>query len=295
MCTLAQGDPAVSLGVRVNVTVRSCSAPSVTATGGVSGSYRIRTTNSWEEYVSNALEGKVVLVTGASSGIGRATALALSKAGARVAVGARRTDRLKSLIQDASGEMLALEMDVTVRRSVNDAVAATVEHFGAFDILVNNAGVMLSAPILGSDITEWVRMVETNLLGSMYTVHAALPHLLESKGAVVQISSTSGRTASAASGVYAATKFGITAFSEALRQEVTEQGVRVVVIEPGFVSTELAGHITDPTIQAAAKSMAESMRTLQPEDIAAAVVYAVTQPAHVAVNEILIRPTDQTR
>ncbi|SCL34556.1 NADP-dependent 3-hydroxy acid dehydrogenase YdfG [Micromonospora pallida] len=245
--------------------------------------------------MSNTLEGKVVLVTGASSGIGRATALALSKAGARVAVGARRADRLQSLTQDAPGEMLALELDVTDRQSVQDAVAATVERFGALDVLVNNAGVMLSGPILGADTTEWTRMVETNLLGSMYAVHAALPHLLRSRGAVVQISSTSGRAASAASGVYAATKFGVTAFSEALRQEVTAQGVRVVVIEPGFVATELTSHLTDPAMQAAAKNMAESMRTLQAEDIAGAVVYALTQPEHVAVNEILIRPTDQTR
>ena len=245
--------------------------------------------------MSNSLDGKVVLVTGASSGIGQATALALSEAGARVAVGARRADRLQSLAQDAPGEMLALELDVTDRQSVQDAVAATVERFGALDVLVNNAGVMLSGPILGADTAEWTRMVETNLLGSMYAVHAALPHLLRSKGAVVQISSTSGRTASAASGVYAATKFGITAFSEALRQEVTAQGVRVIVIEPGFVATELASHITDPAIQAAAKNMAENMRTLQAEDIAGAVLYALTQPEHVAVNEILIRPTDQTR
>ncbi|GEC05023.1 oxidoreductase [Streptomyces spinoverrucosus] len=245
--------------------------------------------------MSDTLDGKVALVTGASSGIGQTTALALSKAGARVAVGARRTDRLQSLTQGAPGEMLAIELDVTDLQSVKNAVAATVDRFRSLDILVNNAGVMLSSAILGADTTEWTRMVETNLLGSMYTVHAALPHLLDSKGAVVQISSTSGRTASAASGVYAATKFGINAFSEALRQEVTEQGVRVVVIEPGFVSTELTSHITDPAIQAAAKSMAESMRTLQPEDIAGAVVYAVTQPEHVAVNEILIRPTDQTR
>ncbi|MEU4096755.1 SDR family NAD(P)-dependent oxidoreductase [Streptomyces sp. NPDC026673] len=245
--------------------------------------------------MSDTMEGKVVLVTGASSGIGQATALALSKAGARVAVGARRADRLKSLAQDAPGEILALELDVTDRQSVNDAVAATVERFGALDVLVNNAGVMLSGQILGADTTEWTRMVETNLLGSMYAVHAALPHLLRHKGAVVQISSTSGRTASAASAVYAATKFGITAFSEALRQEVTAQGVRVIVVEPGFVATELTTHITDPAIQAMAKSMAESMRTLQPQDIAEAVLYALAQPEHVAVNEILIRPTDQTR
>ncbi|MGY5034182.1 SDR family NAD(P)-dependent oxidoreductase [Streptomyces sp. 900116325] len=245
--------------------------------------------------MSDTLEGKVVLVTGASSGIGRATALALSEAGARVAVGARRADRLKDLGQDAPGEILVVELDVTDEQSVQEAVVATVERFGALDAVVNNAGIMLSGAILGADTTEWTRMIETNLLGSMYTVHAALPHLLESRGAVVQISSTSGRISSAASGVYAATKFGITAFAEALRQEVTTQGVRVVVVEPGFVSTELTSHITDPNIQAAAKDMAESMRTLQPEDIAAAVVYALTQPAHVAVNEILIRPTDQTR
>ncbi|MFE0630013.1 SDR family NAD(P)-dependent oxidoreductase [Streptomyces sp. NPDC058864] len=245
--------------------------------------------------MSGTLEGKVVLVTGASSGIGRATAIALSKAGARVAAGARRADRLKDLVQDAPGEMLALDLDVTDHQSVRDAVVATVERFGGLDILVNNAGVMLSGPILGADTAEWTRMVETNLLGSMYAVHAALPHLLERKGAVVQVSSTSGRTATAASGAYSATKFGVTAFAESLRQEVTEQGVRVIVVEPGFVSTELTSHITNPAIQAMAKSMAESMRTLQPEDIAAAVLYAVTQPDHVAVNEILIRPTDQAR
>ncbi|MEV5788003.1 SDR family NAD(P)-dependent oxidoreductase [Streptomyces sp. NPDC052287] len=245
--------------------------------------------------MSNTLEGRVVLVTGASSGIGRAIAIALSKAGARVAAGARRADRVRSLAEDAPGEVLALELDVTDPQSVRDAVEATVERFGTLDVLVNNAGVMLSGQILGADTTEWTRMVETNLLGSMYAVHSALPHLLLSKGAVVQISSTSGRVSSAASGVYAATKFGVTAFSEALRQEVTEQGVRVVVVEPGFVATELTTHITDPAIQAMAKTMAESMRTLQAEDIAGAVLYALSQPEHVAVNEILIRPTDQTR
>jgi NADP-dependent 3-hydroxy acid dehydrogenase YdfG len=241
------------------------------------------------------LEGKVVLVTGASSGIGQATALALSKAGAKVAVGARRADRLKLLAEDAPGEILVLDLDVTDQQSIRDAVAATVEHFGALDALVNNAGIMLSGMILNADTAEWSRMVETNLLGSMYAVHAALPHLLESKGTVVQVSSTSGRIASAAGAAYSATKFGITGFIESLRQEVTTQGVRVVVVEPGFVSTELASHITDPAIQAMAKQMAESMRTLQPEDIANAVVYALGQPDHVSVNQLLIRPTDQDR
>jgi NADP-dependent 3-hydroxy acid dehydrogenase YdfG len=244
--------------------------------------------------VSNTLDGKVVLVTGASSGIGRATAIALSKAGARVAVGARRTDRLQDLVQEAPGDVLALPLDVTDQQSVRDAVTATVDHFGALDILVNNAGLMINGPILGADTTAWTRMVETNLLGSMYAVHAALPHLLQRKGAVVQISSTSGRNVSPASGAYAATKFGITAFSEALRQEVTAEGVRVVVVEPGFVATELTSHNPDPAMQAAAKHLAESMRTLQAEDIADGILYALSQPEHVAVNEILIRPTDQT-
>ncbi|GAA0408680.1 SDR family NAD(P)-dependent oxidoreductase [Microbispora corallina] len=245
--------------------------------------------------MSTRLDGKVVLVTGASSGIGEAAALALSAEGARVAVGARRTDRLESLADKAPGEVLVLELDVTDQESVRSAVARTVERFGALDVLVNNAGVMLNGPVLGADTSEWTRMVETNLLGSMYTVHAALPHLLESKGTVLQISSTSGRIASANSGVYAATKFGITAFAESLRQEITAQGVRVVVVEPGFVATELMAHVKDPAMREMARKMAASMRTLQPEDIADAIVYAVTQPEHVAVNEILIRPTDQTR
>ncbi|MBM7832743.1 NADP-dependent 3-hydroxy acid dehydrogenase YdfG [Agromyces cerinus] len=241
------------------------------------------------------LEGRVVLVTGASSGIGRETALALSRAGARVAIGARRIDRLASLVDEASGEVVPLQLDVTDSASVQRAVTETVGHFGRLDALVNNAGLMQSGLILGADVREWQRMVDTNLLGSMYAVHAALPHLLETKGAVVQVSSTAARSASLGSGVYAATKFGIGAFAESLRQEVTRQGVRVIVIQPGFVDTELTSHITDPTMQAAAADIAASMRTLRPDDIAAAIVYALGQPEHVSVNEILVRPTDQVR
>ncbi|MFF2276365.1 SDR family oxidoreductase [Agromyces sp. NPDC058126] len=191
------------------------------------------------------LDGKVVLVTGASSGIGRATALALSSAGARVAVGARRVDRLDSLVDSALGEAIALQLDVTDPASVARAVEETVARFGRLDALVNYAGLMQSGMILDADVREWQRMVDTNLLGSMYAVHAALPHLLETKGAVVQVSSTAARSASLGSGVYAATKFGISAFSESLRQEITDQGVRVIVIQPGFVDTELTSHITD--------------------------------------------------
>ncbi|RXZ47925.1 SDR family NAD(P)-dependent oxidoreductase [Agromyces fucosus] len=241
------------------------------------------------------LEGKVVLVTGASSGIGRDTALALSAAGAQVAIGARRIDRLASLVEAAAGEVVPLQLDVTDPVSVQRAVSETVGHFGRLDALVNNAGLMQSGLILGADVSEWRRMVDTNLLGSMYAVHAALPFLLESKGAVVQVSSTAARSASLGSGVYAATKFGISAFSESLRQEVTRRGVRVIVVQPGFVDTELTSHITDPTMQAAAAEIAASMRTLRPDDIAAAIIYALGQPEHVSVNEILVRPTDQVQ
>lgn len=243
--------------------------------------------------MNHPLKGKAVLITGASSGIGEATALALSDAGAYVAIGARRADRLADVARRASGEVLMTDLDITDEQSARDAVTATVEHFGSLDALVNNAGLMLSGPIVGADTAEWTRMVRTNLLGPMYITHAALPHLLNSKGTIVQISSTSGRVASAGGGVYSATKFGINAFSESLRQEVTTQGVRVVVIEPGFVDTELTSHITHPAMRAVAQQLAESMRTLRPEDVADAVLFAVTQPHHVAINEILLRPTDQ--
>lgn len=241
------------------------------------------------------LNDQVVLVTGASSGIGQATARVLSAAGAKVAVAGRRTEQLAELVKESPTEMLAVELDVTRLESVEEAVASAVGHFGRLDALVNNAGLMLAGMILDADPQQWVRMVETNLLGSMYAVHAALPHLIASKGAVIQVSSTSGRIASAGSGAYAATKFGIAAFAESLRQEVTERGVRVVVVEPGFVETELTSHITDPMMRAAAQSIGQSMRTLQPENIAEVIAFALSQPDHVAVNEILVRPTDQVR
>jgi NADP-dependent 3-hydroxy acid dehydrogenase YdfG len=244
-----------------------------------------------------SLEGKVALVTGASSGIGAAVAVALANAGARVAAGARRTDRLAELAtrvaEQAAGEILPVKLDVADEQSVRDAVATTVEHFGRLDVVVSNAGVMLVGPVQNADTADWTRMVNTNLLGSMYVAHAALPYLLETKGTLVQTSSTAGRLSSAGGAAYSATKFGINAFAEALRQEVTTQGVRVVLIEPGMVDTELATHVTDPTMQAMAAQLYASVRTLTPEDIAQAVLYAVTQSDHVAVNELLIRPTDQ--
>lgn len=242
------------------------------------------------------LRDKVALVTGASSGIGEATAVALAREGAAVVIAARRVERLRALedrLVGAGARVLSIALDVTDETACRDAVARTVEVFGGLDVLVNNAGVMLLGPVEGADTTDWTRMVSTNLLGVMFLTHAALPHLLARKGSVVQVSSTAGRVARSGTAVYNATKFGLNAFSEALRQEVTQRGVRVVVVEPGVVETELREHITNQAAKEDITARARSMRQLQPEDVAEAVRYAVTQPDHVAVNEILVRPTDQ--
>jgi NADP-dependent 3-hydroxy acid dehydrogenase YdfG len=242
------------------------------------------------------LNGKVALVTGASSGIGEATAEALAAQGASVIIGARRTDRLAALEERLTArgtKVLSVELDVTNQEACQAAVQAAVDQFGSLDILVNNAGIMLLGSIVGADTTDWTRMINTNVLGLMFMTDAALPHLLASKGSIVQISSVAGRTARVGSGVYNASKWAVGAFSESLRQEVTAKGVRVVVIEPGIVDTELRNHITDAAAKAAVEERASQTRQLQATDIANAVVYAVTQPDYVAINEILVRPTDQ--
>ncbi|MDP9398747.1 MAG: SDR family NAD(P)-dependent oxidoreductase [Actinomycetota bacterium] len=248
--------------------------------------------------MAGRLDGRVALVTGASSGIGEATATALAGEGAAVAIGARRADRLEALVRklgEQGGRGLALELDVTDEAACRAAVARTVEEFGGLDILVNNAGVMLLGPLEDADTEDWRRMISTNVLGVMYMTHAGLPHLLERRGDVVQLSSTAGRTVNRGSGVYNASKWAVNAFSESLRQEVTARGVRVTLVEPGAVATELRTHISHEQTRTSISQWAESMRQLRSEDVAAAVLYAVTQPAHVSVNEILLRPTDQER
>jgi NADP-dependent 3-hydroxy acid dehydrogenase YdfG len=245
---------------------------------------------------TDMLDGKVALVTGASSGIGAATAEALAGAGASVVLAARRADRLADLatrLSDKGATVLSVVLDVTDERACQAAVARTVDELGGLDILINNAGVMLLGLINQADTTDWTRMINTNLLGSMFMVHSSLPHLLARKGSIVQISSVAGRVVRAGGGAYAATKFGIGAFAESLRQEVTTKGVRVVVIEPGVVDTELREHITDQQAAAALAARIKDNRNLQSDDVAAAVLYAVTQPDHVAINEITLRPTDQ--
>ena len=249
--------------------------------------------------MTGPLQGKVALVTGASSGIGEATAEALAAAGAAVAIGARRTDRLEDLaarLRAGGATVLALELDVSDERACADAVARTRAELGGLDVLVNNAGVMLLGTIVGADPEDWRRMLHTNVLGLMYMTHAAIEGMVEQgSGDVVNVSSVAGRVARKGSGVYNASKWAVNALSESLRQEVTGRGVRIGLVEPGAVTTELTQHITQPEAKAASEKMHASMRPLLADDIARAVVYMVSQPAHVAVNEMLVRPTDQER
>jgi NADP-dependent 3-hydroxy acid dehydrogenase YdfG len=243
------------------------------------------------------LDGRVAVVTGASSGIGEATARALSDAGASVAIGARRADRLEALAGNLTGPKLVREVDVSDEEQARAFVQAAHDELGGLHILVNNAGVMLLGPVAGADIGEWRQMIDVNLLGLLYCTHAALP-LLEANGGgdIVNVSSVAGRRADAGAAVYNMTKFGVHAFSEALRQEALHQGIRVTIVAPGFVDTELQGHNTNPLVrQATARAREQIGEVLQPEDIADAIVHAVTRPPHVCVNEVLVRPTGQAR
>ncbi|MBZ9974811.1 SDR family NAD(P)-dependent oxidoreductase [Mesorhizobium sp. BR-1-1-10] len=248
--------------------------------------------------VSSMLAGKVALVTGASSGIGEATAAALAAAGARVAVAARRVDRLEALaarIEKIGGTALRIEADVTSNDDVAAMVGKVVAEWGRLDILVNNAGVMLLSPAAEATLDDWRHMVELNLLALMGVTKAALPHLKAAKGHIVNVSSVAGRVANPGASGYAATKFGVVGFSESLRREVYADKVRVTVIEPGLVRTELGDHITNAASKAGLDQRLATMEALIAEDVAAAILYAVGQPARVNVNEIVIRPTDQER
>jgi NADP-dependent 3-hydroxy acid dehydrogenase YdfG len=248
------------------------------------------------------LDGTVALVTGASSGIGAATASALARAGASVVVGARRKDRLDALVDDIAadgGTALAVECDVTDREQATAMVQAAVDRFGRLDTLVNNAGVMLLGPIVDAPIEEWDRMLALNVNGLLYCAHAALPHLLvaaesgpRSVADLVNISSVAGRVARLGSGVYALTKHGIGAFSDSLRQEVTKRHVRVSLIEPGAVATELSSHVREEVRPSVMQRLA-GVERMEADDIADAIAYVVTRPRRVAINEVLMRPTEQ--
>jgi NADP-dependent 3-hydroxy acid dehydrogenase YdfG len=249
-----------------------------------------------------ALENTVVLVTGASSGIGAATAVALAGQGAAVALAARRGDKLAEVAASIRGDgrtALVLESDVTDQQQAADAVERTVAELGRLDTLINNAGVMLLGPGAGAPLDEWQRMVDLNVLGLLYCAHAALPHLISAAEGgprqvadMVNISSVAGRAARNGNGVYSLTKFGVGAFSESLRQEMTKRYVRVSLVEPGATATELATHNRPEVLNAIRSQFGQTMAA---EDIADAIAYIVTRPRHVAVNELLIRPTEQER
>ncbi len=247
-----------------------------------------------------ALDGKVAVITGASSGIGEATAMALAGEGAKVALVARRHDRLVALaerIEKDGGEALALEADVTDHGKVEALVGEVSGQFGGINILVNNAGVMLLGPVEGASIDEWRRMVDINLLGLLYCTREALPIIRDSGGGhIVNLSSVAGRIANFGSAVYNMTKWGVTGFSEALRQEALNSNIRVTCVEPGFVDTELQGHNKNPMIVKATEKYREEIgELLEAEDIAEGIRWAVTQPERVNVNEVMVRPTGQRR
>jgi NADP-dependent 3-hydroxy acid dehydrogenase YdfG len=252
--------------------------------------------------MASTLDGTVALVTGASSGIGEETARLLGGRGAAVAIVARRADRLQKLaaeIEGGGGKALPIGADVSDRGEAEAAVERAVEELGRLDVLVNNAGVMLLGPILDAPVEEWETMVEVNLLGLLYTAKAALPHLLEAAEGgprrvadMVNISSVAGRVARSGAGVYNATKFAVGAFSESLRQEVAGRHLRVSLVEPGAVATELTDHLRDGVREQVRERLA-GMDTLEATDIADAIGYVVGRPRHVAINELLVRPTEQ--
>ena len=249
--------------------------------------------------MSNTISGRVALVTGASSGFGEAVALGLAKAGAKVALAARREDRLQALakqITDAGGEALVIVADFTDEHQAQRAVRETEAAFGRLDILINNAGVMYLEPVASADLARWRSMIELNLLGLIAASQAALPGMTTRKdGHIVNIASTAAHISNPLSAAYSATKFGVLGFSESLRKEVHKDNIRVTVISPGMAATELRDHIAVEAVQSALNKAADAMRQLTAEDVADAILYAVSRPPHVMINEILMRSTDQER
>jgi NADP-dependent 3-hydroxy acid dehydrogenase YdfG len=221
----------------------------------------------------------------------------MSAAGASVALGARRTDRLEAIAESLAGPTLVRAVDVSDEEQARGFIQAAHDELGGLHILVNNAGVMLLGPVADADTEDWRRMIAVNLLGLLYCTHAALPLMAQAgRGDVVNLSSVAGRRADAGAAVYNMTTFGVHAFSEALRQEALHQGIRVTTVAPGFVDTELQGHNTNPLVrQATAKAREQIGEVLHADDIAEAILHAVTRPAHVCVNEVLVRPTGQSR
>ncbi|HZB39572.1 MAG TPA: SDR family NAD(P)-dependent oxidoreductase [Ilumatobacter sp.] len=237
------------------------------------------------------MSARVAVVTGASSGIGAATARALAAGGYRVAVLGRRADRIQALADDLGDRAIAIEADVTDREQLVAAADRVKNELGVADVLINNAGVMLLAPFTSEQRTEQRQMVEVNLLGAMTTTEVFLEQLRHGGGDLVNISSVAGRVAGPGGAVYHATKWGLNGWSESLRQEL-QPDIRVIVIEPGAVDTELVSHIThEQTREAAAQFVAAT--SIRAEDIAEVIAFAVSRPRNVSLSEILVRPTAQ--
>src|SRR5438105_10084997 len=248
--------------------------------------------------MSHELDNQVVAITGASSGIGEATAVDCARAGASVALAARRSDRIEALADRITGEggrALAVQSDVGEEEQARAFIERAHAELGRLDVLVNNAGVMLLGPIAGAPTEEWRQMIHANVYGVLYCTHAALPLMAaQGSGHIVNVSSVAGRLARAGSGVYNLTKFGVGAFSESLRQEAVPLGVRVTVVEPGAVATELQEH-NRPEIREQIATIFVGVTPLSAEDIADAILYAVGRPANVSINEVLVRPSGQVR
>jgi NADP-dependent 3-hydroxy acid dehydrogenase YdfG len=249
---------------------------------------------------SSGLREQVALVTGASSGIGEATALALASAGATVAVAARRRDRLDALvarIASAGGDAIAVTADLADRDGVERLVAEVEDRCGGVDVLVNNAGVMLLGFVERADPDEWRRMIDVNVLGLLHCTRAVLPGMrARDRGHIVNLSSVAGRVTAPGNAVYNLTKFGVVAFSDALRQELAPTAIRVTVMEPGYVDTDLQVDVTrDPEVLRQRAGFDAMGPPLRPYDVADAILYAVTRPQHVSVNEMLIRPSGHVR
>ena len=248
--------------------------------------------------MTDSLKDKVAIITGASSGIGEATARRLAESGARVVLAARRVERLEALAADIEhhqGTALVAPTDVTDERSVQRLARRALDAFGRIDILINNAGIMPLSPISKLKVAEWDRMIDVNIKGVLYCVAATLPTMLEQgSGHIINVSSVAGRRPFPSGAVYSATKFAVRAISQGLRLELSPiKGIRVTDIEPGVVATELTHHITDNETANRFQEMWAEKTPLESIDIAETILFVLSRPDHVNVNEILVRPTDQ--
>lgn len=248
--------------------------------------------------MGDLISGRIALVTGASSGIGEAAAIALAQAGATVVLSARRAERLSALaarIGDKGGKALALPGDVSDEVAATAAVNDTVRHFGRIDILVNSAGIIQAGGVENADIAEWRRVIDINLMATLYTCKAAIPHMKAIGGGdIINISSTAGRRAAAVFGPYSTSKFGLTAMTEGLRQEVGGAGIRVAIIEPGATKTEVAEGLRHEKLRDAMRHHVGKEGAMAPEDIADAILFIVGLPRRANVCQIQIRPTIDT-